>query len=57
MEKSDAIDVKTNGKDFIFTLASFGQLPVLALLREGLKVLKSKAEAMNVHVYELEIIE
>lgn len=57
MEKSDAIEIETSGKEFLFTLTSFGQLHAIELLREGLKVLKSKAEAMNVHVYELEIVE
>ncbi|MHA2366222.1 MAG: DNA-directed RNA polymerase subunit D [Candidatus Hodarchaeales archaeon] len=49
------IEITTSGKDFLFSLTSLGQLPVLDLLSEGVKVLKSKAEDMSVHVYELDV--
>jgi len=44
---NESVTVETNGKDFIFSLNSLGQMTVTDLLDQGLSMLKQKAEELK----------
>jgi DNA-directed RNA polymerase subunit D len=48
-----AIEVTTTGKDFLFTLTSFGQMLPQKLLLQTLNLLKEKSEEMQTKIQEL----
>ena len=50
-----AVEVTTTGKDFLFTLTSFGQIPPEKLLLQSLELLKGKSQEMSTKIQELSV--
>ncbi|MFW9928768.1 MAG: DNA-directed RNA polymerase subunit D [Candidatus Thorarchaeota archaeon] len=50
-----AINVRTTGKDFLFNVTSFGQIPVDKLLINALEILKEKGIELQSKIQELSV--